>query len=84
MSPTRKATHAGSWYSSSGELGINLELVGAGLQPACAASKLEKELSGWLGAVGPTDELPLEFPVKGCKAIIAPCVYRRNLAGRWS
>ncbi|KAL8276918.1 hypothetical protein RQP46_010646 [Phenoliferia psychrophenolica] len=53
MAPTRKATHAGSWYTKSG-------------------AKLDEELTGWVSAVKSTPELPLEFPVKGCKAIIAP------------
>lgn len=74
MPPTRKATHAGSWYSSSGPLCIrssNAPQAYRRIHPG-AGSKLDQELSGWLGAVESTPEAPRGFPVKGCKAIIAP------------
>lgn len=36
---------------------------------ADAGRQLEAELSKWLQAVGPTEDA---YPIKGCKAVIAP------------
>lgn len=48
---------------------------GIGLRRECAGKKLDAELTGWLNAVDPRKSESEDFapPIKGCKAIIAPC-----------
>ncbi|KAI0033152.1 UPF0103-domain-containing protein, partial [Vararia minispora EC-137] len=61
----RQATHADSWYTGNG-----ITVSEDGIQ--ILAQRLDADLSGWLGAVKPTESETFAPPVKGCKAIIAP------------
>ena len=74
MAPIRKATHAGSWYSISRESWTDSLSRECSKYPLFAGTKLDGELTGWVNAVGSTPDQPIDFPVKGCKAIIAPSV----------
>lgn len=63
----RSASHAGDWYTDDGELGA----TPMNISHFMTGEELDSELSNWLGNVGPTED---PYPIKGCKAIIAPFV----------
>ena len=78
---TRRASHAGSWYTSSSEpVAFSSSREGcsksntsrSSFVPSSAESQHDNELTRWLAAVKSTDEQLLDLPIKGCKAIIAP------------
>lgn len=75
---SRRADHAGSWYSSNGAaLPSVFSLRTADRRATRIAGKqLDQQLSGWLEATASPNEGDglKETPVKGCKAIIGPCV----------
>jgi hypothetical protein len=67
MGSTRKATHAGSWYTSNRtcpSLPFKHKLT--------IGSNLESELAGYLAKVTPLPDLKFEPPLADAKAIIAP------------
>lgn len=73
-STTRNASHAGSWYTDDGKpLSFSLALHRLTFHLE-TGPKLDKQLSDWLKSTATGEGALQEAPVKGCKAIIAPCV----------
>ena len=75
----RRATHAGSWYTSQGTFTAyskyeSIDFTIYEHAVSNEAASLNDELNQWLANAQPTDDTGFTFPVKGSKAVIAPFV----------